>query len=730
MANDIDNWVHLTFGVDPASFPPRIPRDHKGRHPAGQAASPNGDVDKLEHPKSDSGHSVGAPQPTGQPETQLGLADGQGANKEGVTEGIGVPDALDALKLLAGATGRTAAILVRNDSGDTLTLAGQQIPFGNFETPPPPKINANSKEDFSAKNTTVLGIATAGVEGTVKYKIGDNGPTLVLHFDNPLLKKNNADAKLEGQNPDGKYSTSAFAAPGNDAKFTFALEAKGGSQPGPGPGPGPQPGQDANASCQITITNNTKLALNLAHQGHDFGDFMNFPAQTVQPGGSTNCVSTHTPHAKDGQQGCKGFLVWEAQGAGGGAAVTWRVDWTNPIGGKNEAKATLDPQSAGFKSLEQIGQGDENVPVAFTLSGGGDGPGPQQGAATSCEISITNGTTLLLRLANQAHKQGNFTGPPANEVKPGGAITCADGGPQGCAGSLVYSIVQPADGAKPETVLGTWSMEWNNPPGESNEADAKLNPANTGLQSTATVGAGDSKVAVAFSLFGEAKPQPKPETEDPPFEPPAKPKQPTLRKGDKTPDGWVEYAQQLLIFHKAGNLQIDGDFGNTTLAAVIKFQRQNKLQVDGTIGDQTWAALREGAPEKPATDGRQPHSFEEKGKQARFTIEKPDDCRVSISNDNLRMNVVSVGEQPIEDNEVTVRVTQPDGTKKVQKGKIGPVTGKSPDGQGNIHTFTLDKFKQRFKIADPAKIGDCVIDAYLDKEIGGDVFSGKPAVDS
>ena len=46
------------------------------------------------------------------------------------------------------------------------------------------------------------------------------------------------------------------------------------------------------------------------------------------------------------------------------------------MGEKNTAGATLDPASAGFESLEQIGQGDENIPVEFTISGGGAAPVP------------------------------------------------------------------------------------------------------------------------------------------------------------------------------------------------------------------------------------------------------------------------------------------------------------------------------------------------------------------
>jgi peptidoglycan hydrolase-like protein with peptidoglycan-binding domain len=322
-------------------------------------------------------------------------------------------------------------------------------------------------------------------------------------------------------------------------------------------------------------------------------------------------VSVETPRAKE--QGCKGFVAWEV---GSPLAAVWRVEWDNPEQAKNTAKSTLEPQTAGFKGLAQIGQGEENVPVSFTISGGGQGPAPKP--------------------------------------EPG-----------------------PEPGPQPEPQPG---------------------------------------------------PQPKPEIE-PEFNAPPGSRQPTLRKGDKSPDGWVEYLQkQLNVFLGPNTVDVDGNFGPATEKAVRKFQKDKGLQVDGTTGNQTWAALRGGTPEKPSTDGRKPHTFEEKGPQARFNQEK-NDASYQKSTDTLFIFVVNVGEEKIDGFNATVRITPPDTKSKTVKVKIGPPDERTKTDQGDSHTIKLLKFKKTFPAKDPnAKMEDYLVEAFFDKELGPDVFKGKIAV--
>ena len=159
-----------------------------------------------------------------------------------------------------------------------------------------------------------------------------------------------------------------------------------------------------------------------------------------------------------------------------------------------------------------------------------------------------------------------------------------------------------------------------------------------------------------------------------------------------------------------------------------KFQKDNKLMDDGVIGNETWAALRNGEREKPSTDGRTPHTFEEKGKQGRWTLESKNIAVFDTAANLFTMLISSTGEVGIGDNKATVRVTQPEGTSKTQAVTIGPVTGHTPDGQGEQHTLTIEKFTEVFKIANPALVGSCLVEAYLDKEIGGDSWKGNPVV--
>lgn len=54
----------------------------------------------------------------------------------------------------------------------------------------------------------------------------------------------------------------------------------------------------------------------------------------------------------------------------------------------------------------------------------------------------------------------------------------------------------------------------------------------------------------------------------------------------------VRRLQRLLV--AAGyELDVDGDFGDNTYAAVRDFQSNNELSVDGIVGPDTWAALAE-----------------------------------------------------------------------------------------------------------------------------------------
>jgi peptidoglycan hydrolase-like protein with peptidoglycan-binding domain len=121
--------------------------------------------------------------------------------------------------------------------------------------------------------------------------------------------------------------------------------------------------------------------------------------------------------------------------------------------------------------------------------------------------------------------------------------------------------------------------------------------------------------------------------------------EPTLREGDKSADGWVEFLQQLLYNHGALELEVDGDFGPKTRKAVIEFQQAREL-VDrsGVVGDETWSALRgdETLDTPGANDGA---TLVDRGVKLRFQ----DFCYYDDQRDILYLSAFSVGtEEPAE----------------------------------------------------------------------------------
>lgn len=63
---------------------------------------------------------------------------------------------------------------------------------------------------------------------------------------------------------------------------------------------------------------------------------------------------------------------------------------------------------------------------------------------------------------------------------------------------------------------------------------------------------------------------------------------PTLQKGARGPN--VRKLQRALAKHGA-QVDVDGQFGQRTLASVRAFQKRHGLTVDGVVGPATWAAL-------------------------------------------------------------------------------------------------------------------------------------------
>jgi len=145
---------------------------------------------------------------------------------------------------------------------------------------------------------------------------------------------------------------------------------------------------DRQASCHVTVTNNSGVALVLVEQRHERGDFMKFPDKLVKSGANTEFISVETPDSDD--DGCKGYVVWQVGGPG---ECSWRIEWDNPEQAKNTSSSTLSGSSSkNYRGLDQIGQGDENVPAEFTISavGAPSSAPPDTGGAT---IGVINSST-------------------------------------------------------------------------------------------------------------------------------------------------------------------------------------------------------------------------------------------------------------------------------------------------------------------------------------------------
>ena len=417
-------------------------------------------------------------------------------------------------------------------------------------------------------------------DGEVTYTVADAAKTrLRCRWVRSVLLNRKPIAEMSPPNPNATWVGDFVG-----DRFTFTFTAAGGG-PNPNPNPNPQPSAAA-TSCLVTVLNKTKSTINLLRQTPGKGDFVDQPQSSLGPDASTRFVYAAVPNAKAGEEGCSGSLEWEV---GSPAKATWRVDWDNPTGAKNTATSKLDPANAGLRSLDQIGNGEENVPVTFTLfEQGGSGPAP-----------------------------------------------------------------------KPET--------------------------------------------------------------EPDFKPPVEEKQPTLRRGDKTSDGWVEYMQELLR-DNGFPLKIDGDYGSATEKAVKAFQKAKGLLEDGTCGNETWSVLREGPREAVGTDGRKPHTFVDKGQKARWQREG-EHC--ILSGDEGQLLVNSVGDVPdIEKKKATIRVTPPGTKPKVVEIELGPINQRMPNNQGNVHIVRLKDFRKTFKIGDreptDEEIKLYVIEAYLEQSLGGD----------
>jgi peptidoglycan hydrolase-like protein with peptidoglycan-binding domain len=536
----------------------------------------------------------------------------EGAVKEGFIPAIpGIPGGEIPGKVIDVIAGERAAVVrIANNTGQPLRLdplslrevkkigKNQKIGISDgaeYDVLPPDPLGPGQPAEILVTAQDTGGLSFRGAEARLRYFIDDQKTAWIIHFDNSPFSKAKGSALLDGPNKTKFKAPKPVINDGKKSVFAFSLNGEGGPVP-PGEKPGKGGGEtDIGSSCMITVNNQTSHQLTLVDQDHEIGDFMTMPPAILVAGASCQFVSVETPRAEE--EGCKGSVKWEVGAPGVGMCT---MMWDNPEGKKNTTDTKIEPSNIGLRVLDQIGQGEENVPVTFTISGGPDGPTP----------------------------------PGPGPVPPG--------------------------------------------------------------------------------------PEP---AED--FVPPPESKQPTLRKGDKSDDGWVEYLCMLLDVKAGSKLPRDGKFSAAVHKVVVKYQGDNGLMVDGIVGNQTWASLRDDAPEKPSTDGREPGTFVEEGAEARWDFESNLHAIYRKKDDEVLLAISSVGQEKIDNFEAKVRVTPPNGKPKIVKIKIGKSEGKRPKGGGALHTVKLKKFKKAFPAPDPnAQASDYFIESFMPPELGGDFWSG------
>ena len=65
----------------------------------------------------------------------------------------------------------------------------------------------------------------------------------------------------------------------------------------------------------------------------------------------------------------------------------------------------------------------------------------------------------------------------------------------------------------------------------------------------------------------------------------------TYRKGRKLTKGLDVYACQALLNCRGYDLELDGEYGQACVNAVLDFQKANGLETDGDCGNDTWSML-------------------------------------------------------------------------------------------------------------------------------------------
>jgi peptidoglycan hydrolase-like protein with peptidoglycan-binding domain len=338
--------------------------------------------------------------------------------------------------------------------------------------------------------------------------------------------------------------------------------------------------------------------------------------------------------------------------------------------------------------------------------------------------TVVNNTTSTLTKVDEGHFEGGpITGAPQT-IGPNQQFTFATReqfgeSEKGDDGFVTYDI-----GGAGRTF---WQIHWSNVETGTSRATGSLfgdDAARFDVADDIPPEGGD--VAATFTLSDA----PRLDENDFFRDKPAEADEPTLRFGDESVDGWVEYLQRLLTV-KGHPVDQNGSFDNDTLIAVRAFQDQmNRLPntpstgrvfVDGVVGNQTWALLREEDAVAPSTDGRAPHSFVEQGREARWLTE--DSAFVFLADDDrLVIQGVSTGDTPLESGVFNARflIVLPNAETVVRDRPIFTANGQ-PAPPGGLIFAEFDGAAERSRnVPDPLETRSFSFQAFMPAELGGD----------
>jgi hypothetical protein len=575
-----------------------------------------------------------------------------------------------------------STVTLVNDTGSALRLVTFDTLFKTARFVPgvPPRIEPNDRAVFRVVEPNVGAPRTGGF---AVYHFERRKFDVDVRFE---WDRANCDVKFIGEGPFDKDPTAEVGDHGNTYKLVVS----------------DTPNLEADKlEILFEVRNLTEMPMTdgrgfLADPEHS--EFSRAPPKTIEPGHAFFRVQVLDAAFPEGA----GHAVYRLTPAGKPAYIVtlrWRKGAT-PLGSvePNDGAFIVDAAAteAVFKFQVEVHEGPPPTP-----------PGPMR-----IKIANDSAVDLMFKELSLDSPHARPLSPPPSPVEGTrrGRLTVAAPDPEfpNTDGTVFYTFFPDAE--RPE-VQSTVTMQWR----RNGESIAGIDPPAAGFEAHAE-GSGE---AVTFVVSG------------PPldFVPPRKGKQPTLRRGDKSADGWVEYLQELLNRHGATpTLVVNGDFNGATEEAVLAFQEAAKKKnddvwADRIVGDQTWGLLRDSdVLEKPKTDGRKPHTYVEKGLEARWEREKGS-CRYDAQRNALVMVAVSVGTgTALEGRLVRLRVTDPKNVQKVLPRPLGPPHVDSTTGQGSTHEVVVERFATLFDedVVDGPPPGDYRVEGYFDDVLGGD----------